>query len=254
MAGCTDLYVELNLGTLPPTRFLNVWGLQPLRRIAVRDGRLSIGALATYADLLRSPAVRRWLPMLVAAAGEVGGPQIRNRGTVGGNVAHGSPAGDTLPVFAAAEATVVLRRADGERRVAVAEFFTGARRTVRRHDELLVAIEVPPVEGRQWFRKVGARAAQTIAKVVMAGVGGPRPRVAVGSVAPTVLRLPRTEAVLADGGPIDRAQAALLGEIAPIDDLRSTADYRRQVAANLLARFWAETSTPGGRPKSRSSG
>jgi CO/xanthine dehydrogenase FAD-binding subunit len=120
-------------------------------------------------------------------------------------------------------------------------FYTGYRRTIMRPDELLVAIEIPPLEGRQWFRKVGTRAAQAISKVVMAAVRAPRPRIALGSVAPTVVRVPETEAVLASGGSIEEAQAVLQAEIQPIDDLRSTARYRRRVSANLLAAFWRQT-------------
>jgi xanthine dehydrogenase small subunit len=239
MAGCTDLYVSLNFGTLEGTRFLNLWRLDRLRAIEVRGDRLSIGALATYTDLIRSPIVNRRLPMLVAASREVGGLQIQNRGTLGGNVANASPAGDTLPVLAVAEATVVLRSAAGVRRVPFAGFYTGYRKTAVRADELIVAFEIDPIRGRQWFRKVGTRAAQSISKVVMAAVGGPRPRVALGSVAPTVVRLPAVEAVLASGGSVVQAQDALGGDIAPIDDLRSTEAYRRRVAANLLARFMA---------------
>jgi CO/xanthine dehydrogenase FAD-binding subunit len=190
--------------------------------------------------------VKRRLPILAEASRWVGSPQIQNRGTLGGNVANASPAGDTLPVLAVAEATVVLRSLDGDRRVPFGAFYTGYRRTVMRPDELIVAIEVPPVEGRQWFRKVGTRAAQAISKVVVAAVRAPHPRIAFGSVAPTVVRVPRTEAVLAAGGTIAEAQAVLLEEIRPIDDLRSTAAYRRRVSANLLAQFWSETtpSTP----------
>jgi xanthine dehydrogenase small subunit len=120
-----------------------------------------------------------------------------------------------------------------------------------RPDELIVAIEVPPVEGRQWFRKVGTRAAQAISKVVMAAVRAPRPRIALGSVAPTVVRAPRTEAVLAAGGTLAEAQAVLQDEIQPIDDLRSTAAYRRRVSANLLAQFWSDTGARGARPGGR---
>jgi xanthine dehydrogenase small subunit len=202
-----------------------------------------IGALTTYTEILRSPLVRRRLPILAEAARWVGSPQIQNRGTLGGNVANASPAGDTLPVLAVAEATVVLRSLDDERRVPFGSFYTGYRRTVMRPDELIVAIEVPPVEGRQWFRKVGTRAAQAISKVVMAAVRAPRPRVALGSVAPTVVRVPRTESVLAEGGSLAEAQVMLTGEIQPIDDLRSTAAYRRRVSANLLAQFWSATTT-----------
>jgi len=241
LAGCTDVYVEFQFGTQPARRFLDLSRLSPLRRIRVQDGLLVIGALATYTDLIRSRLVRRQLPMLVAAAREVGGPQVRNRGTIGGNVANGSPAGDTLPVLAAADATLVLASAHGERRVPFARFYTGYRATVLRPDELIVAIEVPPVHGRQWFRKVGTRAAQAISKVVMAAVRDGTPRIALGSVAPTVVRLPRTEAALAAGSTVAEAQRVLAEEIHPIDDVRSTAEYRRQVAVNLLARFWADT-------------
>jgi len=242
LAGATDLYVALNFGTLEGTRFLDLWALESLHRITLRDDTLSIGALATYTSLIRSRLVRRRLPMLAGAAREVGGMQIQNRGTLGGNVANGSPAGDTLPVLAVAEAVVVLRSVDAERRVPFGEFYTGYRASVRRPDELIVAFEIPPVEGRQWFRKVGTRAAQAISKVVMAAVRGPHPRIAVGSVAPTVVRLTGVEGSLSRGGTIDEASRHLDEDISPIDDLRSTGAYRRDVAANLLRRFWAETA------------
>jgi xanthine dehydrogenase small subunit len=241
MAGCTDLYVSLNFGTLPAMRFVNLWPLAELRAIHVRGDVLSIGALATYTDIIRSPLVRRRLPMLVAAAREVGGVQIQNRGTIGGNVANASPAGDTLPVLAAADATVLLQSAGRSRRVPFSAFYTGYRRSVLCADELIAALEVPPVRGRQWFRKVGTRAAQAISKVVMAAVAPAAddpPRIALGSVAPTVVRLPSTEAALAAGASLDEARRVLIEEIAPIDDVRSTAAYRTRVAANLLARFW----------------
>jgi len=237
MAWCTDLYVALNFGTLKDTRFLNLWRLAGLRTIALRGGLLSIGALATHTDVIRSSLVRKRLPMLAAASREVGGVQIQNRGTIGGNVANASPAGDTLPVLAAADAVVVLRSAAGTRRVPFNAFYTGYRQSVRRPDELIVAFEIPPITGRQWFRKVGTRAAQAISKVVMAGVVGEQPRIALGSVAPTVVRASRAEAALAAGASIDDARRILGDEIAPIDDIRSTAEYRRRVASNLLARM-----------------
>jgi CO/xanthine dehydrogenase FAD-binding subunit len=241
MAGCTDLYVSLNFGTLTATRFLNLWGLDELRSIAVADGLLSIGALCTYTDIIRSRAVRVRLPMLAAAAREIGGRQIQNRGTLGGNVANASPAGDTLPVLAAADAVIVAASSAGTRRIPFVEFYTGYRQTLLAANELIVAVEIPRVRGRQWFRKVGTRAAQAISKVVMAAIddsGGDPPRIAVGSVGPTVLRLPSTEAALAAGAKVDEAQRILLEEIAPIDDVRSTAEYRRRVVVNLLATFW----------------
>jgi CO/xanthine dehydrogenase FAD-binding subunit len=258
MAGCTDLYVSLNFGTLKDTRFLNLWGLEALRSIEMRGGLLLIGALATHTDLIRSPLVGRRIPMLAAAAREVGGVQIQNRGTLGGNVANGSPAGDTLPVLAAAEAVVVLRSAGATRRVPFTAFYTGYRQSVRQPDELIVGFEIPTLTGRQWFRKVGTRAAQAISKIVVAGVapsdrsrdarrsrGSGRPagavRIALGSVGPTVVRAVRTEEALAGGATLADAQRILADEIAPIDDIRSTAEYRRRVASNLLARFWTDT-------------
>ena len=238
LAGCTDVYVGLNFGTLRDQRFLNLWGLDDLRGIVLRGDVVRIGALTTFAEVIRSPLVRRRLPMLAAASREIGAVQIQNRGTLGGNIANGSPAGDTLPVLAAAEALVELRSIDWTRKVPFADFYTGYRASVRRPDEIITAVEFPRVEGAQWFRKVGTRAAQSISKVVMAGVRAEHPRVAFGSVAPTVVRVPRTEQALASGVAIAAAQRILQEEISPIDDIRSTASYRRRVAANLLAQFW----------------
>ena len=241
VAGCTDVFVGLNFGTERARRYLNLWSLDALRGISVRDDHLIIGALATYTDVIQSPLVRKRLSMLVAAAREIGGVQIQNRGTVAGNVANASPAGDALPVLAAADATIVLQSAaSGDRRVPIRQFYTAYRKTVMRGDELIVAIEIPRVAGRQWFRKVGTRAAQAIAKVTLAGVGGRSPRVALGSVAPTVVRAPRTEAHLQAGGSVADAARLLQEEISPIDDIRSTAEYRRRVAANLLVQFLSE--------------
>src|SRR5204862_1427901 len=143
------LYVSLNFGILKETRFLDLWRLEALRMIEARHGVLSIGALATYTDLIRSRLVRARLPMLVAAAREVGGVQIQNRGTIGGNVANASPAGDTLPVLAAVDATVLLQSTSGTRRVPMSAFYTGYRQTVRRADELIVGFEIEPIKGRQ---------------------------------------------------------------------------------------------------------
>jgi xanthine dehydrogenase small subunit len=243
LAGCTDLYVAVNFGTLTGSRFLDLWPLEPLRRISLTNDTLVIGALATYTEIIKSRHVRKHLPMLVDSARQIGGPQIQNRGTIGGNIANASPAGDTLPVLAAADATVVLRSATDERRVPFNEFFTGYRTSVRNPDELIVAVEIPPQRGTQWFRKVGTRAAQAISKIVMAAVRADPPRIAVGSVAPTVVRAPRTEAALAAGKSIDEAAELLDQEIKPIDDVRSTAEYRRMVTANLLRRFWADTAS-----------
>lgn len=242
LAGCTDLFVSLNAGSLEGRRFLDLWPLDDLRGIGLNRGMLAIGALATYTQIIRSPLVRRRLPMLAAASREIGGAQIQNRGTIGGNIANGSPAGDTLPVLAAADALVVLRSARRTRRVPLTGFYSGYRRSVMEQDELIVAVEIPAVNGRQWFRKVGTRAAQAISKIVIAGVRGPRPRIALGSVGPTVLRARATEDALASGASADEAARVLMSEVQPIDDIRSTAEYRRRVAGNLLRRFLHDTA------------
>jgi xanthine dehydrogenase small subunit len=241
LAGCTDLYVAVNFGTLTESRFLDLWRLTPLRRITVQDDMLVIGALATYTDIIKSRHVRKLLPMLVESAQQIGGPQIQNRGTIGGNIANASPAGDALPVLSAADAIVVLKNTENERRVPFTEFYTGYRKSVRKPDELIVAVEIPKQSGKQWFRKVGTRAAQAISKIVIAAVRDDRPRIAIGSVAPIIVRATRTEAALAAGASIDDAMRVLGEEIKPIDDVRSTADYRRTVTMNLLRRFWTDT-------------
>ena len=239
IAGCTDVYVSLQFGQPPGTRYISLELLQELRFIRADGDGLRIGALATYTDIIRDPLIAQRLPMLAEAAREIGGIQIQNRGTIGGNIANASPAGDTLPVLAVAEAIVVLTSTTGSRQVPFLEFYTGYRKTVMRDDELITEIVIPPVEGSQWFRKVGTRAAQAISKIVIAGVKSDRPRIAIGSVAPTVIRLPQTEAALASGATADEARRVAEQEIHPIDDLRSTADYRRRVTGNLIVRWWS---------------
>ena len=239
LAGATDLYVALNFGTLESTRFLDLALLEPLRVIEQRGDNLRIGALATYTEIIRSPLVNARIPMLVSAARQTGGLQIQNRGTLGGNIANASPAGDSLPVLLAVNAVVVMGSTNGERRVPLTDFYTGYRKSVLKPEELIVAIEIPPVTGRQFFRKVGTRAAQAISKVVFAGIQGNPPGIALGSVGPMVVRARQTEKALRNGATADEAVAVLQQEITPIDDLRSSADYRRVVAGNLLRQFLA---------------
>jgi CO/xanthine dehydrogenase FAD-binding subunit len=238
LAGGTDLYVELQFGTREPRAYIDVSRLPELRFIGERGRALALGGGATFAEVGRSDVVRRRLPMLAEAAATVGGAQIQARATVAGNVANASPAGDSLPVFAAAEADVVLRSAHGERRVPFTDFFTGYRQTRLEPGELIVAVEVPPVPGAQWFRKVGTRAAQAISKVVVAAVRADPPRIAFGSVAPTPVRARATEAALAEGASGEDVRAAVARDIQPIDDLRSSAAYRLAVAGNLVLRWW----------------
>jgi len=254
IAGGTDLMVALTgeLGD-PPDRVLDLWRLDELRGIALDGDVVSLGALTTYTDIRRSAVCREHLPVLVEAAATIGAAQIQNRGTIGGNVVNASPAGDTLPVLLAADASFVLGSARGERVVPAGEFWPAYRRTALAADELLLRVRIPLLAGRELrFRKVGTRRAQSISKVVIAlgwrDAGPATPgapwtdvRLALGSVAPTPIRAAATEAVLEGRPPVpetaDLAAETLAGELAPIDDVRSTAEYRRLVAARVLHRL-----------------
>lgn len=251
IAGGTDLMVALSgeLGE-PPERVLDLWRLDELRGIAIDGNVVSIGALTTYTDIRRSAVCREHLPALVDAAATIGAAQIQNRGTLGGNIASASPAGDTLPVLLALDAVIVCGSARGERSVPAVAFWTGYRETALAADELIVRIRVPLAAGRETrFRKVGTRRAQSISKVVMAlsyrDAGPAAPwsdvRLALGSVAPTPIRASGTEAALEGRPPTpetaDRAAEILAAELHPIDDVRSTAEYRRLVAARVLHRL-----------------
>ena len=218
-----------------------------LRGITERQGTVRIGALTTYTEIHRSAIIRRRLA-------DARGGRARNRRRADSESRHARrQRGERVARgrHAAGAGRCRGQRGAGQRcrqrRVPFSSFYTGYRKTVARPDELIVALHIAPIRGRQWFRKVGTRAAQAISKVVIAGVDGPSPRIALGSVAPTVVRLTRTEQALATGSTIEAAQQILQGEIAPIDDIRSTADYRRRVAANLLAEFWQQTKA--GKPR-----
>jgi len=250
LAGGTDLMVQMTgeIGE-PPERILDLWAIDELRGIEVTDDSVVIGALTTYTDLRRSTEVIDLLPSLAEAAATIGAAQIQNRGTIGGNAINASPAGDTLPVLLALDAELVLGSVDGERTVPAGEFWPSYRTTARRDDELLVRIRVPVVKDRQVrFRKIGTRRAQAISKVVMALAWRSTDkeawndvRVALGSIAATPVRARATEAALEGARPTretaDAAVAALDGEITPIDDVRSTAAYRRLVAGRVLHRL-----------------
>jgi xanthine dehydrogenase small subunit len=252
IAGGTDLMVQIT-GELapPPERVIDLWGLDELRGIAVNNGVLEMGALTTYTDIRRSTIVGGVLPELIQAAATIGAAQIQNRGTLGGNIANASPAGDTLPILLATDARIVLGSARGEREVAAADFWTGYRKTARSADELVLRVRIPLPAGRQVrFRKVGTRRAQAISKVVMTlawqrgqddGAPWRNVRLALGSVAERPIRATQTEAALEGRAPTadvaERAVAMLTNEIQPIDDVRSTAEYRLTVAGNVLRRL-----------------
>jgi xanthine dehydrogenase small subunit len=248
IAGGTDLMVTLTGELAPaPASVVDLWAIDALRGIAIEGDALSLGALTTYTDIRRSALCREHVPALVEAAATIGAAQIQNRGTLGGNIANASPAGDTLPVLLAADAVIVVGSERGERHVPAAEFWTGYRQTALAHDELILRIRLPLAAEREMrFRKVGTRRAQAISKVVIAvawqGDGTWREvRVALGSVAATPIRANATEHALEGNQPTpetaDRAAETLATELAPIDDVRSTAEYRRLVAARVLHRI-----------------
>jgi CO/xanthine dehydrogenase FAD-binding subunit len=214
---------------------LDLWSVPELKGIRRTNGFVEIGAAEPYTGIIRSPLVQEHAPALARVSRTIGAAQIQNRGTLGGSLANASPAGDPLPVLLACDAVVVTDR----RAIPIAQFFTGYRTTALQADELIVAVRIP-VDGRVVrFRKVGTRAAQAISKVIIAVCEQP-PRIAVGSVAEVPLRATHAEAALERG---DRAGAvaALASDIRPIDDVRSSADYRMNVTRNVL-RDLLETS------------
>lgn len=252
VAGGTDLLVQITgeMGE-PPERVLDIWRLDELRGIRVESDALVIGALTTYGEIRRSPLVGEFLPAFAEAAATIGAVQIQNRGTIGGNAVNASPAGDMLPLLLACDARLVAGSAGGERVIGAADFWPAYRRTALAPNELLLRISIPLVPARTVrYRKIGTRRAQAISKVVMALAweSGDDSRaawnnvhLALGSVAAVPIRAPRTEAVLENAPPTeataDRAASSLADEISPIDDVRSSADYRRAVAARVLHRL-----------------
>jgi CO/xanthine dehydrogenase FAD-binding subunit len=250
VAGGTDLLVQITgeLGE-PPERVLDIWQLDELRGIRMESNALVVGALTTYAEIRRSSLVAEFLPAFAEAAATIGAAQIQNRGTIGGNAVNASPAGDMLPLLLACDAQLVAGAAGGERWIPARDFWPSYRRTALAPGELLLRVSIPLPANRQLrYRKVGTRRAQAISKVVMALAwqaddSGPWRDVhlALGSVAAIPMRAVATEAVLEGIAPTeaiaDRAASTLAGELNPIDDVRSSAAYRRAVAARVLHRL-----------------
>lgn len=249
IAGGTDLMVLMNAHLLEDGQFLDIWRVDELRGIEDQGDVLRIGALTTYTQLIKSELIQRHTPSLVAASRTIGAIQIQNRGTIGGNIVNASPAGDSLPVLAAYDAEVELGSARGTRRVPFNQFYTGYRRSVLAPDELVLAVRLPKLkEGEvDFFGKVGTRRAQAISKTVMGAKACAVDRrinsisIAVGSVAPTVVRAFQTERLL-NGAVItaelkEEARKTIAREINPITDLRSTEHYRRTVTGNVLTKF-----------------
>jgi len=248
-AGGTDLMVLLEAGKLPHKNYINIWHLDELRGIEVSENYVTLGALTTYTEVQQHPILQSEFPMLCQAARETGGIAIQNRGTLGGNIVNASPAADSPPALLAYDAELQLISKGGERHVPYADFHHGYKQMDIRPDELLKAVRLPRQAQTltHYYRKVGTRKAQAISKVCFAGVAaisGDRithVRIALGSVAPIPLRCRQTEATLTDQSLNDdvfaNALRTLTAEVSPIDDIRSTRDYRLKVSLNLLKDF-----------------
>ncbi len=258
-AGGTDLMVLLEQGKLLHRRFLSLWHLPELRGIEKDDHWVVLGGLTTYTAVQRHPTLRAEFPLLCRAAAETGGIATQNRGTLAGNIANASPAADSPPALLVYDAEIELVSARETRWVPYPGFHTGYKRMVMRPDELIRRIRLPRTKAswRQYYRKVGTRKAQAISKVCFAAaalVNGDRiadVRIALGSVAPTVLRCSGTEAVLRgtfNAATLRAAREQLADEISPIDDMRSTAHYRLRVAQNLLEEFLLSLGLPAATP------
>jgi len=256
IAGGTELMVQFGAGRLRPRKLVNIFGLPELTEITVTPDTIRIGAGVTYTTIRSQAAIASTLPLLATAASWTGSIANQNRGTLGGNLVNGSPAADSPPALLVYDASVELISQHGTRTIAYADFHTGYKTSVLAPDELVLAIQIPhPRPGlHQYLRKVGPRNAMAISKVALAAVAHldtgtiRNPRIALASVSHSPFRCRATEAVLTGAALtndlISRARAALTAEIAPLDDIRSTARYRAHVAANLLEEFLRQLGTP----------
>jgi len=248
-AGGTDLMVLLEAGKLAQRKFLSIWKLAELRGIEVSSSHVTIGALTTYSEIRAHDILVREFPLLCRAAAETGSVATQNRGTIGGNIANASPAADSPPALLVYDAELELVSANEARWVRYHGFWKGYKIIDLRDDELIRSVRLARATNgwKHFYCKVGTRRAQAISKVCFAGAARVTEgkiedvRIALGSVAPAVLRATETEQFLRGekltATVVRAAQQALAREIAPIDDMRSTARYRLRVAQNLLAEF-----------------
>ena len=239
IAGGTDLLVSWHHRLKDDLALLDLSLLPELRVFQLTDEYLELGGATTYWQVIESAEVSHAFPLLAQAARQVGAIQIQTRGTWAGNIANASPAADGVPVMMAYDAVVVLQSRDGTTEVPLDQYYTGYKQSVRRPEQLIRAIRMPRREREfEWFHKVGARSAQAIAKVGVAMVKDAHGwRVAANSVAPFVCRCRALEAALDAGQTFrspDEIADILSADISPIDDLRSTAEYRRRVLSRLI--------------------
>jgi len=249
IAGGTDVMVLYAAGKLPARKLVNIGDLRELRRIEVTSSEVRIGAGCTYTDLRQHSVIASEFPLLARAAAWTGGIANQNRGTLGGNIANASPAGDSLPVLLVYDADLILVSVRGERRIPYRTFHTGYKKTLLAPDELIHSICISKnLKGYiSYAKKVGARNAQAISKVFLAALARisnttiEDVRLAAGSVGPIPVRLAATERALAgraiDNSLLETAGKVMAEEIQPINDIRSTAEYRTVVLRNLLREF-----------------
>ena len=249
--GGTDLMVEINFNHVKPTTMISLRDVASLRTIR-RDqtGTLSIGSGVPYSVIEGEPVLSE-IPALAQAARTVGSPQIRAAGSLGGNLGTCSPAGDTLPVMFALDAMIHLNTLDSTRVVSIHDFMTGVKRSVRQHDEIITSIDFPIINGWQGYSKVGVRNAMVISVAsacLVADHENSDVRIALGSVGPTIIRCREAEAWLKSSQDLSAGQSISLdvakefgrraaGESSPIDDHRSTAQYRRHAISVLASRL-----------------
>ena len=249
--GGTDLMVEINFNHVKPTTMISLRDIESLRTIR-RDqpGMLSIGSGVPYSIIEGEPVLSE-IPALAQAARTVGSPQIRAAGSLGGNLGTCSPAGDTLPVMFALDAMIHLSTVDSSRVVPIHDFMTGVKRSVRQHDEIITTIDFPIIDGWQGYSKVGVRNAMVISVAsacLVADHENADVRIALGSVGPTIIRCRAAEAWLKSTLDLSTREAISLDvanefgrraakESSPIDDHRSTAQYRRHAISVLASRL-----------------
>jgi CO/xanthine dehydrogenase FAD-binding subunit len=258
IAGGTELMVAFSAGRLSAKKLVNLWGIRDLRFIETTPESFVVGACATFLDLRAHAELGKELPLIAKASSWIGSIANQSRATIGGNLVNGSPAADSSPALLVYEAEVELLSKRGSRRIPYSAFHTGYKTNVMAADELIYAIHLPRrfAEHRQYLRKVGTRRAMAIAKVALAATatlegGVVRDiRIAAASLAPFPARLYETEKALVGNRIVEKsieaARAAFLAEAKPIDDIRSTAEYRKRVGANLLEEFLLELAPGGG--------
>jgi len=265
IAGGTDVMVQYAAGILPARKLVSIWNLPELRGIQVRPDEIQVGAGCTYTELREHEVINSEFRLLALAAKWTGGIANQNRGTIGGNIVNASPAADSLPALLVYDAELILSSARGERRVPYSDFHTGYRKTQLAAEELIRVICLKRRYARYYAhaRKVGARNAQAISKVGLAGLGELTPdgvvadvRLAMGSVAPVPIRLRETERTIrgktVNGQLLELAGKTASSEVRPIDDIRSTARYRAAVAGNLVREFLEQLASARGAPGEQS--